>query len=460
MLSLRDIPLLASASSLDREAVTGASVSWTWRQVHVASIDLAGRLDPGASVFNLCHSRIGFLVTWLAALRRGCLQLLPPSGGQAELEALLRSAVDPLIVVDDSDDLLPHWQEHARCVVRNAAVRVRMPAASLEWTPDWEAPLVRLYTSGSTGTPEPQLKSLTHLARGAAVLCRRLDESVEGGTAALGRIVCSVPPQHMFGLETSVMLPLVAGMPVLDRRPLLPADLRDAIEADAAPVLWVATPLHLRALAQAGVPLKGCKAVIASTMPLASELAASVESLLDAPILEIYGSTETGVVAMRRTAVDARWRPVADVRLEAADAGTQVWGAHFQSPRLLGDRMEFGPDGDFALLGRQADLIKIGGRRASLAALNLLLQDMPGLADGVFYLPATGAPAERLVLIHSGTDIDRPAARAWLRQRIDPAFLPRAFIGVEQLPRSGAGKLARAALDRIFDEWTARKGFA
>ena len=48
------------------------------------------------------------------------------------------------------------------------------------------------------------------------------------------------------------------------------------------------------------------------------------------------------------------------------------------------------------LLGRQADLVKIGGRRASLAGLNLLLQDLPGLHDGVFYLPDTGDPTERL----------------------------------------------------------------
>ena len=44
----------------------------------------------------------------------------------------------------------------------------------------------------------------------------RLGQEIDGGVAALRQIVCSVPPQHMFGVETSVMLSLVFAMPVLD----------------------------------------------------------------------------------------------------------------------------------------------------------------------------------------------------------------------------------------------------
>ena len=85
-----------------------------------------------------------------------------------------------------------------------------------------------------------------------------------------------------------------------------------------------------------------------------------------------------------------------------------------------------------------------------------MLQDLPGLADGVFYLPATGAPTERLVLIHAGAPLDRTAAEAWLRERMDPVFLPRAFIHVDRLPRTGSGKLQRSALDEIFAAWSSR----
>ena len=396
MQHLLDTPLLAAPHHLDRLAVIDGTTRWTWRQVHVASSALARQLDPGEAIFNLCNSRTGFLIVWLAALRRGCLQLLPPSGGHADLTALLKSTTEPVIVVDDPQALQLGWAGHARCIVHvPRVVSTAASDATLIWSPDWDAP-VRLYTSGSTGTPDPQVKTLGHLAQGAQVLGMRLEECVDGGVAALGQIVCSVPPQHMFGLETSVMLPLVFGMPVLDRRPLLPADIRDCFEHCRDGAVWIATPLHLRAIVRAGVAVPNCRAVIASTMPLAPDLAAAAEALVGAPVLEIYGSTETGVVAMRRTARDVHWRAVAAVRLEAAEEGTQVWGSHFPSPQTLPDRIESGAHGEFILLGRQGDLIKIGGRRASLAGLNLLLQDMPGLLDGVFYLPATGAPTERL----------------------------------------------------------------
>ena len=109
--------------------------------------------------------------------------------------------------------------------------------------------------------------------------------------------------------------------------------------------------------------------------------------------------------------------------------------------------------GGFILLGRQADLIKIAGRRASLAGLNLLLQDMPGVEDAVFYLPDNGNPTERLCLVHSGPALDRAAAEQWLRKRVDPVFLPRSIIRVERLPRGDSGKLPRGALDRLYASW-------
>ncbi len=458
MLPLTDTPLLAAAAHLDSPAVIGDGRDWTWRDVHAASVVLAQRLEEASTVCNLCSSRVGFLVTWLAALRRGCLQLLPPSGGHADLIAILKSAADPVIVVDDARLLQPQWAEHARCMVHSPQAQSSAPSdVSLAWNPDLDAPLLRLYTSGSTGAPEPQIKTLGQFARGAQVLAARLDQEVEGGLAAVRSIVCSVPPQHMFGVETSVMLSLVAAIPVVDRRPLLPADVHAAFEHCADGAAWIATPLHLRALAQSGVALPHCRLVLVSTMPLAPALAAQVETLARAPVAEIYGSTETGVVAMRRGALDPRWRPVQGVRIESEGECTRAWGTHFPSPQTLADQVELDAQGGFALLGRRGDLIKIAGRRASLAGLNLLLQDLPGLTDGVFYLPATGAPAERLVLIHAGEPLDRAAAEAWLRERIDPVFLPRTIIRVERLPRTEGGKLPRAALDQIYAD-RLRKG--
>ena len=249
-------------------------------------------------------------------------------------------------------------------------------------------------------------------------------------------------------------LPLVHGTPVLDRRPLLPADVRAAFE-DAHRGVWIATPMHLRSLARSGEAMPSCSFAIVSTMPLGHALARQSEHLLQAPVLEIYGSTETGALALRRTARETRWLPLDGVQLERADGATVGRGMHFASPIKLLDELVVERNGSFTLLGRQADLIKIAGRRASLAGLNLLLQDLPGLEDGVFYLPATGNPTERLCLIYAGAPLDRAATRRWLRMRLDPVFLPRDFIRLDRLPRSENGKLRRDALDLAYAGWQA-----
>jgi acyl-coenzyme A synthetase/AMP-(fatty) acid ligase len=431
-------------------AVVGGAHDWTWHEIHAAAAELALRLAPDAPVCNLCATRVGFLVTWLAALRRGCLQLLPPSGGQADLVALLDAQRGAIVLVDDETLLQPVAGTRARSMVHLPQVPHRLPAVSeLAWTPDLEQVCVCLYTSGTTGTPQPQVKTWGQLAAGARALAARLDPLVEGGLAAWRAIVCSVPPQHMFGFETSVVLPIVTGLPVLDRKPLLPLDVRFALEQCGGPAAWIATPLHLRALARAGESLPNCRLALVSTMPLAAGLAAQVESQVHAPVIEIFGSTETGVIATRRTARETRWHPVGDVRLEHGGSGPVAWGAHFPSPHALADQVEIAADGCFELLGRHADMVKIGGRRASLSGLNVLLQDLPGLQDGVLYLPPTDAPTERLVLIHAGS-LDRAAAESWLRERIDAVFLPRAWLQVDRLPRDANGKLPRAALEDLF----------
>ncbi len=451
-------PLVAGAPYQDKLAVICDTGNWTWRQVHAASVALLDLLGDTRTLCNLCNSRLAFLITCLAAMRGRLVQLLPPSGGTAELLALLEAAAGCVVVADDPAALDRPWPPGTRCLLYIPnQTPTAIADADLAWSPAWQAPLVRLFTSGSTGRPEPHQKTLAQLALGAEALGLRLEHEIDGGLATLKQLVCSVPPQHMFGLEVSVLLSLVHGIPVLDRRPLLPADVKAAVERCGSGTAWFTTPLHLRALAESAETVPHCSVVIASTMPLAPALAARVEELVGAPVLEIYGSTETGAIAMRRTAHDATWRPLHGVRAEPMEQGTRVWGAHFPSPQMLADEIEPDGRGGFALLGRQADMIKIGGRRASLASLNLMLQDLPGLTDGVFYLPATGSPTERLVLIYSGKALDRETALNWLRRRVDPPFLPRSFIRVERMPRTESGKLPRAALDAVFSAWKARK---
>jgi acyl-CoA synthetase (AMP-forming)/AMP-acid ligase II len=451
------LPLFGAGASLDAPAVLGREHGWTWRQVHLAALALADALGDASTVCNLCDSRIGFLIAWIAALRRGCRVTLPPSSGVFDVARVLADGDRVAVTCDAPARLDPGWLGAARCLEVRTAAPPQASDASLAWGTDGSDREIQLFTSGSTGAPQAQLRTLGQLIAGARVLAARLHEELDGGLGSVRRIVCSVPPQHMFGLELSVMLPSVHGIAVVDRRPLLPADVVHACAGGEA-TLWVATPLHLRALARQADPLPSCAAVVASTMPLAAAVAARTEALVAAPVLEIYGSTETGALALRRTAREDDWRALDTVELTATAEGTRACGRHFPSPRLLGDHIEMRPTGRFVLAGREADMVKIGGRRASLAGLNLLLHDVPGIDDGCFYLPPEVSAQPRLCLIYAGAEMSLAELRRRLHGHLDDAFLPRQRVKVERLPRTASGKLMKTDLDRLYADWRGSAG--
>jgi acyl-coenzyme A synthetase/AMP-(fatty) acid ligase len=446
---LQESPLSCAPHWLDRAALIGPGSQWNWAGVHAEAHALAALLDPDETVFNLCESRLGFLVVWLAALQQGCAISLPPSGASADIGALVSSSARPCIVLDAKaarhgswprETRLLAWQPQLSSVSRQSH---RIPQGA-------DRPRISLYTSGSTGRPERNHKTLSQLVEGATKLGARLKEVLDGDDALIPSVVCSVPPQHMFGLELSVMLPLLHGMPVIEARPLLPADASAAISQCASGALWVTTPAHLRALVKAGESMRGCRAVITSTMPLDPDLAALAEELVAAPVIEIYGSTETGALATRRPSRTTRWEPLSGVSIASCDNLTVATGQHFPSSQFLSDRVAVDSSGGFQLLGRGSDLVKVAGKRSSLASLDLLLQRLPGLGDGVFYQPREPQDAARLVLIYEGPPIDKAAALAWLRQHVDSVFLPRSFIHVDALPRTANGKIARHVLDDVY----------
>jgi 3-hydroxymyristoyl/3-hydroxydecanoyl-(acyl carrier protein) dehydratase len=255
------------------------------------------------------------------------------------------------------------------------------------------------------------------------------------------------------------MLPWYAGVPVHARKPLLAADIEFALRQCARPCWWMTTAVQLRAPLNNGTPLEGLEGILASTMSVPAALAAAAESAWKVPVMEVYGSTETGALAIRRTACESAWVPLAGVSLwhEGEGEGRKLWaaGTHVGPPVQLGDDIQFQPDGRFLWLGRSNDLIKVGGRRASLSALNRSLTDIPGVADGAYCVPdqasAAGSddgprPAPRLAAFYVSPTLSPEDVLRALRTRVDPAFLPRPLHRVAELPRNANGKLPQAAL--------------
>jgi acyl-coenzyme A synthetase/AMP-(fatty) acid ligase len=127
--------------------------------------------------------------------------------------------------------------------------------------------------------------------------------------------------------------------------------------------------------------------------------------------------------------------------------GAVVEADFLPGPVPLADVLEFDPDGGFRLLGRNRDLLKVAGKRASLGDLNAKLNGIPGVVEGVFVAPdGEGPEVARLAAIAVAPTLDRATLLHALRRLIDPAFLPRPLVLVESLPRNEAGKLPRGRL--------------
>jgi len=184
-------------------------------------------------------------------------------------------------------------------------------------------------------------------------------------------------------------------------------------------------------------------------------VAQEAEALFDTCVLEYYGSTETGAIASRRQQEDDAWMTFDGVRVRPNAEGEGYWveAEYFAEPVLLNDAVEILGVDRFRLLGRSADMVKIGGKRTSILYLNQQLQEIDGVHDGAFILEDGDNGREpRLAALVVAPMLSRQQILAALRARMDEVFLPRKLYRVPALPRNAAGKLPREQLLNLFRE--------
>jgi acyl-coenzyme A synthetase/AMP-(fatty) acid ligase len=253
----------------------------------------------------------------------------------------------------------------------------------------------------------------------------------------------------MYGFEASVLLPFASGNALCAERPFYPADICAALAAAPRPRVLVTTPIHLRALMAASLPIPDTDLIVSATAPLSAQLAGEVEQRCATRLLEIYGSTETGSMAVRRTTETEEWRLWPGVVLEPRDGETWAHGGHIEQPTRLNDVIEVTGADRFLLHGREADLVNIAGKRSSLAYLNHQLNSIPGVLDGAFFHGEAAGRETCVTRVGAcvvAPGLDAAAIAAELRRRIDPVFLPRPLLVVASLPRTSTGKLPQEAL--------------
>ncbi|WP_158745493.1 AMP-binding protein [Acidisphaera sp. L21] len=426
---LVDRPADAVLFRLPGRAITAAEFAADARQ-------LADTLPGAPYAANLCTGRYAFAVGFAAALLRGQVSLLTNDRSPDRLRDLLARFPGAIALADGADTgPLP-----GVTVPPPGNERARIPGIPA----DRLAALV--FTSGSTGAP------LVHAKRWGALAERNRDGGVAFGMDAAqpATIVGTVPPQHMYGFETTVLLPMHAACSAWCGPAFYPADIRAALAAVPEDRLLVTTPLQLRALLSDATELPALARIISATAPLDNAMAEAAERQWSTIVSEIFGATEVGSIASRRTTDGAEWTPYAQIRLRARD-GELLVEAPGADDHALDDFVELLPDGRFRLLGRRSDVVKMGGRRASLAGLNRELAAVDGVEDGVFVPPDADdhRAAARMTAFVVAPGAAAPAILAALRGRIDPVFLPRRIVHVDRLPRNELGKLPASALQAL-----------
>ena len=254
------------------------------------------------------------------------------------------------------------------------------PAASAPEIPDEQHSAIA-FTSGSTGTPTPNLKYWRTLRDGALSNARMVLDDADQHI----NIVATVPPQHMWGMETSIMLPLFAKVAVSNLTPFYPQNIADALQAMPEPRMLVSSPIHLETFLKSGVKAGSIEKIITATAPLSKPLAQKLETEFDTDVQDIFGCSESGILATRRTSVDEEWVYSDTFELTMSDDGIKIAAAHLSEDVMLPDIVELTGPNRFRWMGRQQDMVNIAGKRGSLAELNFRLKEIPGVVDGIIF---------------------------------------------------------------------------
>lgn len=385
---------------------------------------------------NLCEDRYLFCVSFLAMLCRNQVNLLPHNQTRDTIFSLLADYQDAYCLVD---------RDESATFSEALFVDGQFSERRIDQIPQFESDQTAAiaFTSGTTDKPKATTKTwgtfLDMAGRALEQLFWTKQQLV---------VVPTVPAQHMYGLETSLFWPLCSSLIVHHQRPFFPEDIRRVSSELPKKCILVSTPTHLRACVESEVSWRNIEVVLSSTAPLSRELAFKVEERFEAPCLEIFGSTETLSYASRRLTKNGAWSLYPGISISQKDDISFLSTSDDSPSAALDDILDLHSDGKFSVSGRRSDMVKVAGKRSSLSFLNLKLNSINGVEDGVFLMPSSNDETMRLGALVV-TNLEEKVLLNELRSVVDEVFLPRPLLIVDKIPRNAVGKISRSKIDTL-----------
>jgi acyl-coenzyme A synthetase/AMP-(fatty) acid ligase len=316
-------------------------------------------------------------------------------------------------------------------------------------TPD--RAFVSLFTGGSTGKPRIWSKTPANLLGEALHLAGTF------GIRQTDLLLSTVPPRHIYGLLGSVLLPFVASAQVLRRTCTFPLEILSTLQNEGATVL-VGVPIHYRALRSGDLQRFSLRLALSSAAPLDSEDAAFFLEKTGLAITEIYGSTETGGMAIRsHGSNNGSWEPFACLDWKILSDRLCI-RSDFVSPDLpcdaegffmTADRVAEAGENRFTFLGRADHIVKVAGKRVDLEEVREKIRQIPGVRDAyVTAVPLNGARQAQIATLVA-SDLSARELRAAIRSMDEHYGRPRRIRIVKAIPVLPNGKIDRQGVDQL-----------
>ncbi|MDM8543286.1 class I adenylate-forming enzyme family protein [Desulfococcaceae bacterium HSG9] len=429
--------------------------SHTYEDIYDLAAGIGAAISPLDSTVCLCTQNKGiFAAALLASLSYGFTLVLPYAYSEQALKEVFtrlnRDDIKTRTAIIDRPMKLPQGVSAIHPLPRPHTAIPTTPAI----LPDAE--FCHFFTGGSTGKPKIWSKTPRNLFAEAFYLSQKF------GISASDRIVACVPPFHLYGFTFAVLLPLVSSASVAADIYTYPEEIRTAL-ADYNASVFIGAPMHYRVLRESAIASESLRLAFSSTGKLDKADGLRFQKHTGADLVEIYGSTETGVIASRCRAMgDRAFKP-----LDVVDWKIHHQGLYVRSPFIapgieksadgffsMGDRVrlcsEDDPKAGFELIGRADGIVKVGGKRADLEEIRQKIKQTPDVEDAVVIAHPTGRGRENTISALVQGDIDSIQLRKAISTLLEPYAIPRQIKTTSAIPMLPTGKYDRKAIEVLF----------
>jgi acyl-coenzyme A synthetase/AMP-(fatty) acid ligase len=380
----------------------------------------------------------------LASMNGGPSLLLPHSYNARVIQEMQVATAFNTVFTDKPEEIPPGLK-----IITPDNITETNSSPSILRDPD--SIFLKLFTGGTTGKPKIWNKTPRNM------LSEALYHSKAFNITKDDIFLSTVPPQHIYGLLYSILVPFVSSAKIIEQVYTFPREIISSIKKYSANIM-ISIPMHYRAFRQNKLNFPSLKLALSSGGNLDLPDALYFYTQAGVEVAEIFGSTETGGIAVRyNSGKEIPWRPFDNIDWKIEDERLAV-RSEFISPDMPGekngfyvteDRVEKSGETGFLHLGRLDGIIKIAGKRVDLREIENKLKQIAGIEDViVISIPAAGARKNEIAALIKGS-IDRDSVKKSAEKMLEPYSVPRKIKIINEMPLLSTGKYDRQKIEEI-----------